>query len=146
MNLQNPTEKMSKSAATSRGRIDLTDSPEEIKMKIKKAVTDSFSYVSYEPKERQGVANLIDIFSATKGCPQQQIVAKYEGKEPFTKYLKNDLSDELIKELEAFRNEFNRLNNERNYVINVLEDGWTRASAIAMKNIAEIKELIGLCF
>ena len=144
MNLQSPTEKMSKSAVTDRGRIDLTDSPEDIGMKIKKAVTDSVPRISYEPKDRQGVANLIHMYSAIKRCSPQEIVKKYEEKEHFTKYLKRDLAEELITDLEKFRREFDRLNKERGYVMNILENGWKRASVIARVNMSEINELLGV--
>lgn len=144
MNLQDPTTKMSKSATTSRGRIDLNDSPTKIREKVKKAVTDSVLDISYEPKERPGVANLINLYSTMKGVSPQQIVRDYEGKVPFTKYLKNDLADELISELEQFHREFKRLEREKSYVMNVLETGWTRASAIAKININEVKKLLGL--
>ena len=144
MNLQNPKMKMSKSAPSDRGRIELNDSAEEIRMKIKKAVTDSVPHISYDPKERHGVANLINMYSAIKGYSPQEIVKNYKGEDQFTKYLKSDLAEELITEFEQFRKEFDRLSNERYYVRNILEIGWTRASVIAKKNITEIKELLGL--
>ena len=143
MNLQNPLTKMSKSAATNHGRIDLIDNPEEIRRKIKKAVTDSFPNISYEPDRRNGVANLINIFCAIKKIPPETVVQLYEDKAPFTKYLKNDLAEELINELEMFRKEFERLSMEKNYVERVLEEGWARASDIARKNMTEIKRLLG---
>ena len=144
MNLQSPMEKMSKSAATNRGRIDLTDTPEEIRMKIKKTVTDSVPHISYEPKERQGVANLINMYSAVKGCPPQEVVRKYEKEDQFTKSLKNDLAEGLITDLERFRKEFDRLSKEIGYVLNILEEGCTRASSIARKNMKEIRDLLGV--
>ena len=146
MNLQSPTEKMSKSALTDRGRIDLTDSPEDISTKIKKAVTDSVPHISYEPKDRLGVANLIRMYSAIKGYSLEEVVKKYEEEEHFTKHLKNDLAAELITDLEKFRKEFDRLNKERDYVMNVLENGWKKASGIARINMSEINELLGVYF
>ncbi|XP_065057409.1 tryptophan--tRNA ligase, mitochondrial-like [Rhopilema esculentum] len=144
MNLQDPSKKMSKSETNNRGRIDLTDTQEEINNKIKKAVTDSILHLTYEPKERAGIANLISIFSSITGDSPDKIVQKYSDKQPFTKYLKSDLADYLTEDLESFRKEFQRLGNDRGYVRSVLDDGWKRARSIATENIKDIKECLGL--
>ena len=135
---------MSKSEINNRGRIDLTDTPEQINNKIKKAVTDSIPHLTFEPKERAGIANLINIFSSITGDSPDKIVQKYSDKQPFTKYLKADLSDYLTKDLESFRQEFQRLGNDRGYVRSVLDDGWKRASSKAKENMIVIKECLGL--
>lgn len=62
-NLRNPTKKMSKSDEDAKTRITLLDSDEEILKKVKKAMTDLTSNVTYEPDQRQGVSNLITIHS-----------------------------------------------------------------------------------
>lgn len=144
MNLQDPTKKMSKSDTTNRGRIDLTDSPDDIKSKIQKSVTDSISYITYEPKERPGVANLINMYSAVSGLKTDEIVDKYKDEKYFTKTLKSDLTDALIEELRHFRTEFERLSKEKEYVRTVLEDGWQKANEIALINMKEIRKLLGL--
>lgn len=144
MNLQDPTKKMSKSDTTNRGRIDLTDSPDNIKSKIQKSVTDSISYITYEPKERPGVANLINMYSAVSGLKTDEIVDKYKDEKYFTKTLKSDLTDALIEELRHFRTEFERLSKEKEYVRTVLEDGWQKANEIALINMKEIRKLLGL--
>ena len=146
MNLQDPTKKMSKSDATNRGRIDLTDSPDDIKLKIRKSVTDSISYITYEPKERPSVANLINMYSAVSGLRTDEIVDKYKDEKYFTKTLKSDLTDAVIEELGHFRAEFDRLSKEKEYVRSVLNDGWKKANEIAVNNIKEIRKLIGLEF
>ena len=61
MSLTQPAQKMSKSASNSRSRILLTDSPEELRAKVRAAVTDSEYAFSYDPTGRPGVSNLFDI-------------------------------------------------------------------------------------
>lgn len=65
--LRDPTKKMSKSEKDPRSRINLCDSPEDIFMKFKKAVTDCTSTVSYEPDTRPGISNLVVIHSSLTG-------------------------------------------------------------------------------
>lgn len=62
--LRNPLNKMSKSDPDPRSRINLCDSPEEILLKCKKAVTDCTSAVEYDPEKRPGISNLLVIHSA----------------------------------------------------------------------------------
>ena len=61
--LSMPTKKMSKSSSTTKGRIEITDSSDVILMKIKKALTDCKSAITYDPVKRPGVSNLIAIHS-----------------------------------------------------------------------------------
>jgi tryptophanyl-tRNA synthetase len=72
--LRNPQAKMSKSEANPLSRIELTDTPDEIAEKIKKAVTDMTSEVTYEPEQRPGVSNLIDIHIAFSGQFAEEVV------------------------------------------------------------------------
>ena len=144
MNLQDPTKKMSKSDPSSRGRIDLTDTPSSIQSKIRKSVTDSISHISYEPETRPGVANLINIYSAISDITPDEIVQNYKDRTIFTKDLKADLSERLIKELEQFRSSYETLITEKNYLRDVLEAGSQKAREIAHVNIADVKSKLGL--
>ena len=144
MNLQDPTKKMSKSDSTNRGRIDLTDPPEVIRQKIKKAVTDSTSNITYDSDTRPGVANLIDIMSSVSDLDSDKILDMYGDREFFTKGFKADLSDRLIVELESFREMYQRLSNEKQYLHEVIDNGSRKARDIASTNIIEIKKKLGL--
>lgn len=62
--LRRPGMKMSKAEGTDRGRINLTDTPDVMLSKIRKAVTDMTSKITYEPETRPGVSNLVAIHSA----------------------------------------------------------------------------------
>lgn len=74
--LRDPEKKMSKSDPTDKGRIVLTDTPEAMARKIKRAVTDCISAVEYDPKERPGVSNLITIHSLVTGLTVEEICAQ----------------------------------------------------------------------
>ena len=71
--LRNPAEKMSKSSTDIKSRLDLTDKPDVLLNKVKKAVTDFTSEVTYEPEKRPGVANLINIHSMLSGKSPEEI-------------------------------------------------------------------------
>lgn len=71
--LRDPTKKMSKSDADVRSRITLLDKPDEILEKVKKALTDFTSAVTYEPDTRMGVANLLTMHSLLSGVPVDKI-------------------------------------------------------------------------
>src|SRR5262249_46029731 len=68
MDLQNPTRKMSKSEDSPQGTIQVLDSPKTIAKKIKSAVTDSGTDVRYDPAEKPGISNLLEIYAATSGA------------------------------------------------------------------------------
>lgn len=74
LSLRDPTKKQSKSDPSQATRITLRDSPDGIRRKIKRALTDFTSEVTYDPMIRPGVSNLINIHSQVKDVSPQQIV------------------------------------------------------------------------
>jgi tryptophanyl-tRNA synthetase len=79
MDLQDPTRKMSKSEASPQGTILVLDPPNVITKKVKSAVTDSGSEVRYDPEEKPGVSNLLEIYAATSGTTIPQAEAEFAG-------------------------------------------------------------------
>ena len=75
MDLQAPTNKMSKSADSPQGTVLVLDPPEVIVRKFKRAVTDSGSDVVYDPADKPGVANLLSILAAVTGTTPQAAAA-----------------------------------------------------------------------
>lgn len=67
MSLQDARKKMSKSDTSKLSCINLIDDPEMIRLKIKKAKTDSLGTITYQPDERPELANLLRIYSAVEG-------------------------------------------------------------------------------
>jgi tryptophanyl-tRNA synthetase len=69
---------MSKSEPDTKSRLNLTDKPDVLLNKIKKAVTDFISEVSYDPTNRPGVSNLLNIHSMITGLSPEEICKKVE--------------------------------------------------------------------
>jgi tryptophanyl-tRNA synthetase len=79
MNLQEPTLKMSKSRGAPQGTLLMLDPPETIRKKVKTAVTDSGTDVRYDPEQKAGIANLIEIMSVATGRGIPEIEAEFDG-------------------------------------------------------------------
>jgi tryptophanyl-tRNA synthetase len=78
--LQDPTAKMSKSASSPNGIIELLDDPAKSAKKIRSAVTDTGREVTYDPANKPGVSNLLTIYSALSGRSIDELVEAYAGK------------------------------------------------------------------
>ncbi len=136
MSLDNPDKKMSKSFPI--GCLFLDDSPEEIKTKIGRAVTDSGSEVKYDKTTKPGIANLLEIYSAFAGKSISELETLYAGKNyaPF----KNALAEVVIKALKPFRE-----NTAKDSVLKtMLSSGAKKAKKVAAKKIKEVKKKVGL--
>ena len=78
--LQDPTAKMSKSASSANGIVDLLDDPKVSAKKIRSAVTDTGREITFDPVDKPGVSNLLTIYSALSGRTVDELVTAYEGK------------------------------------------------------------------
>jgi tryptophanyl-tRNA synthetase len=140
MSLQNPKKKMSKTDDP-KGCILLFDTPEEIEMKIMRAVTDLGKEIKYDPAKKPGISNLLKIYSIFSEKPIKELEKKYKGKgyEEF----KKDLTKILIKKLEVFRKKKRELEKREVYLKEILKKGAERAEKIAKFTMKEVKEKIG---
>ena len=142
MGLQNPEKKMSKSEDNASNVILFTDPVNKIRKKIMRAVTDSHSGVSYDPDNRPGVSNLVNLFAAMSHQTRQAICDQYasSGYGDF----KRDLADAVIAVMEPIQNEMFRYLEDRQYLLQTAKIGSERARNVAVQNLNEIKEKIGL--
>jgi len=140
MSLANPEKKMSKSQPESCLFID--DSPEEIKNKIKKAVTDSGSEIKYDKKNKPAISNLLGIYSALSGETISKLENKFAGKNYSA--LKNDLTELVVDYFADFRKKKLALLKNPEKLSNVLTTGSKKAEKIANKKILEVKNKVGL--
>lgn len=76
-NIRDPMKKMSKSHPDPRGRIEITDEPDVIVEKVKKAVTDCKSEITYDSDNRPGVSTLITMHSLISGQTPEEICEEY---------------------------------------------------------------------
>jgi tryptophanyl-tRNA synthetase len=79
MDLQEPTNKMSTSTSSEQGAVYIGDPPDAIRKKFKSAVTDSGREVRYDPQEKPGVSNLLEIMSVATAEPIEALERRFEG-------------------------------------------------------------------
>ncbi|XP_054859023.1 tryptophan--tRNA ligase, mitochondrial [Eublepharis macularius] len=139
--LRDPTSKMSKSDPQKLATVSITDSPEEILLKIRKAVTDFMSEVTYDPDRRPGVSNLVTIHSAITGLSVEEVVHQSVGLD--TARYKTVVAEAVIAKLAPVRSEFKRLKEDGGYLEKILRTGAEKAKALAAPVYAEVKRLVG---
>ncbi len=139
--LQNPTAKMSKSAETDKGLINLLDDPKRSAKKIRSAVTDTGSDIRYDRDEKPGISNLLTIQSALSGVGIDDLVAKYDGKGYGE--LKVDTADILAEFVAPIRGRVDELMANPDDIDAILADGAARAREIASQTLAAVYEKVG---
>jgi tryptophanyl-tRNA synthetase len=107
MNLQEPDVKMSKSRGAESGTVLMLDPPDAIRKKLKTAVTDSGSDVRYDPDEKPGISNLIELMTVVTGESIQGIEARYDGS-GYGQF-KGDVADAIIEVLDPIRERYEQL-------------------------------------
>jgi tryptophanyl-tRNA synthetase len=139
--LQDPTSKMSKSASSPAGIIDLLDDPKASAKKIRSAVTDSGSDVRFDPEHKPGVSNLLTIFSALTGRTVEDLEKAYDGRGYGD--LKTDLADAVVEFVTPIRDRTNELLEDRAELDALLRAGAERAGAVAERTLAEVYDRVG---
>jgi len=140
--LQEPTAKMSKSASSPAGIIELLDDPQISAKKIRSAVTDSGSQVRFDPQEKPGVSNLLTIFSALTGRANSELEGDYA--DSGYGRLKGDLADAVVSFVTPFRNRTLELLEDRQQLDEIIQDGTARARAIAEATLRDVVDRVGL--
>jgi len=142
LNLRDAKSKMSKSSFSDMYRINITDSDDDIRKKIKKSITDCVSQVTYDPKERPGVSNLIQIHSGFSGLSFEEIVNK--SLKQNTGQYKEEVASCVVEHIRPIRNEYNHLLNDHNYLDEILKNGAEKAQVIADKTWHQVCLQTGL--
>ncbi|GAB3593782.1 tryptophan--tRNA ligase [Angustibacter peucedani] len=139
--LQEPTAKMSKSAATLSGVIDLLDEPKVTAKKIRSAVTDTEREVRFDPEAKPGVSNLLQIHSALSGRPVETLEKDYVGKGYGD--LKGDLADVVLEALTPFRERTLGYLDAPAALDDVLAEGAEKARDVARQTLAAVYDRVG---
>ncbi|ROS76312.1 tryptophanyl-tRNA synthetase [Curtobacterium sp. PhB130] len=139
--LQDPTSKMSKSAASDSGLVLLLDEPKRTTKKIKSAVTDTEREIRADRAEKPGVTNLLSILSAFTRTPVATLEASFAGKGYGD--LKGEVADAVVAELEPVRTRTLELLDDPAELDRLLAVGADRASAIAEDTLARVYDRIG---
>lgn len=143
MSLVDPTSKMSKSHKLERSRILLTDTSEQIRSKIGAALTDSIPGISYDPSQRPGISNLLDIMSIfdSESRSPATLAKAYANASPKT--FKADVADVAIQGLSGIREKYLDLLARENYIENVEEEGAKKARRNAEETMHLVRTAIG---
>lgn len=142
MGLQDPTAKMSKSATNLNDVIFLEDEPDLILKKFKKAVTDSENKVKYDPENKPGVSNLMQIYSSATGSTLKEIEKEFE--DSGYGNFKAKVAEAVIAKLEPIQNKYNELLNNQGYLEEIYTRGAEKARELASKTLKDVKERIGI--
>ena len=141
MGLDDPTQKMSKSATGAGHAVALLDPPDKIKKTIMRATTDSNPHVDFE-SAGPGVLNLLAIYQAFDGATDEQIKAEFAG----MRYgdLKKRVADMVIAHLEPFQERYREITADRAYLASILNEGAERVAPIANDTVDTVKQRMGL--
>ena len=142
MGLQEPTAKMSKSATNLNDVIFLNDTPEDIRKKLKKAVTDSENCVRYDKENKPGVSNLMTIYGLIEGKSMEEIEKEFAG----TGYgdFKNSTAEVIIKKLQPLQEKYHELLENPEKLKEIYEKGAKKAQERADKIVNEVYRKVGL--
>ena len=139
--LQNPASKMSKSAESPAGLINVLDDPKQIAKRIKSAVTDAGSVVAYDRSEKPGVSNLLDILAAVTGKHVPELVTEFEGK--MYGHLKVAVADAVVERLTPIRTRTLELLDDPAELDRLLLAGAAKAREVASKTVADVYQKVG---
>jgi tryptophanyl-tRNA synthetase len=140
--LQDPTSKMSKSAATDTGLISLLDDPSRIAKKIKSAVTDTEREIRYDVENKPGVSNLLTIHSALSGTPIPELETAFAGKGYGD--LKKEVAEVVVEAITPFRDRTLELMKDRAQLDDILAQGAERAREVAEATVRRVYAKVGL--
>ena len=144
MSLRDGSKKMSKSDISEYSRILMTDSNDEISIKIKKAKTDPMNMPSSseEASNRPEIDNLLNIYCACSGKNKDIIISDFSGKE--ISNFKNDLTKVIISVVEPIAIKTKEFLNDPGYLNNILKKGSNDARKIAKLKIEDLYKIIGM--
>ncbi|RCL02965.1 MAG: tryptophanyl-tRNA synthetase [Candidatus Tokpelaia sp. JSC161] len=143
MSLRDGRKKMSKSDKSDFSRINISDTPDVLLRKIRKAKTDSKPLPDTEADlvDRPEANNLVGIYAALANIDKNTVLMEFCGK-PFSIF-KQILADLLVEKLIPVALELHRLKQDPDYIDSVLKEGAIRASAIAEKTMKQVRDIVG---
>lgn len=147
MSLQQPTQKMSKSHTDPRSRILITDSPDEIRKKITSALTDMTNAVSYDPVNRPGVSNLLQLLSLLEDDGRRgpaELAGELAGAN--LKMLKDRVGDAAVRSMEGVRERYYDFMQKDGgkFLDEVQEVGAAKARESAAKTMEIVRSAMGI--
>ena len=142
MGLQDPNQKMSKSATNLNDVIFLEDEPDVILKKFKKAVTDSENEVRFNPETKPGVSNLMQIYSSITSKTMQEIEKEFEG-HGYGDF-KTKVAEAVIEKLEPIQKKYKEILDNPKYLEEIYTKGAESARKLASETLNMVKQKIGI--
>ena len=142
MGLQNPTKKMSKSAPDINDKILLTDEPDVIRKKVKKAVTDSEGVVRYDEENKPGISNLMSIYGILKEKSMQDIEQEFQGQNYGT--FKSAVAEAIVDRLAPIQEKHKELLANPVEIQKIYEAGDIKAREKTNQLLQEVYKKVGL--
>jgi len=140
--LQEPTNKMSKSAGSAAGVLEIMDTPEANTKKIKSATTDAGREVTFDEKEKPGISNLLTIHAALSGKSVSDLENEFAGKGYGD--FKAAVAEVVVEYLRPIRARALELLDDEAHLIKVLHAGADKAHTVASATVAETYKNLGL--
>lgn len=141
MSLQEPSKKMSKSDEDANASIIITDDPDTIIRKFKRAVTDSDTVVRFDEANKPGISNLMTIYGVVTGQTMQQIEQEFEGKGYGDFKLK--VGEAVAEELKPLQQRFKELSADKAYIDGLIKKNAETASYLANKTLRKVQKKVG---
>jgi tryptophanyl-tRNA synthetase len=139
--LQDPSAKMSKSASSPQGIIDVLEDPASIRKKIGRAVTDLGSEVKFDEENKPGVTNLLRIYAALSGSSVAELEERYAGAGYGT--FKKELAEVVVDALAPIKERTEKMLADEAELDRLLAEGADRARAVASETMREVRDRIG---
>lgn len=139
--LKDPTKKMSKSEENPQGVISMFDEPLVISKKIMKATTDSDNCVKYDPENKPGISNLLNIASSISNLSIEDLEKKFENKGygEFKKYV----AEITANHISLIQDKYNKLINSKE-IDEILNIGIEKSRKLAYDKYELMKERVGV--
>jgi tryptophanyl-tRNA synthetase len=141
MDLQEPSNKMSTTGGTPQGTVLVLDPPDVIRKKFKTAVTDSGREVRFDPAEKPGVSNLIEILSVATGTPISAIESSYDGRGYGD--LKGDVGEAVVELFRPMQERYTELRADEAELRRLLRVGAEKARETSAPTLADMYERMG---
>jgi tryptophanyl-tRNA synthetase len=140
MSLQDPAKKMSKSDENINASIYLTDDPDTVIRKFKRAVTDSDNQILYTD-EKPGIKNLIDIYSSATNKSVEEVLKEFDG----VGYgdFKLAVGEAVVAILKPIQDRVQDLTKDKTYLDGIIKDNAEKANYFATKTLRKVQKKVG---
>lgn len=141
MSLQEPEKKMSKSDENPNAFIALMDTPDIVRAKIKRAVTDSDGEIRFDPDSKPGVSNLLSIYGAIKGISPEAAQNDFSGMGYGA--LKDGVTEAVLSVLVPLQQKYNEIRSDKAFLNEIMQNGSEKAAYTANKVLSKVYKKVG---